>query len=107
MSSDRINLVPEQRFHARPAVVLTALVTMLHLSVLAGRLGKRALPADESVFAWQAANVGAPAEAAREESSSNPIRSYSAGQLSLNTGIAVVALTAWLRVMRVNGAHGR
>ena len=45
------------------------------------------------------------AAAVAEEPASNPHQSYSVGQLALTAGMAVVALTRWLRVMRVSGAR--
>ena len=91
----------------RPAVALAALVAALHLSVLAGRLGSRAIPSACDVLTWRAPAVGPADEPTSEQSPSNPQRTYSAGQLALDTGIAVVALTAWLRVMRTNGSRGQ
>lgn len=91
-------------------MALTALVTALNLSVLAGRLGGRVGPTRGDVLAWRAplSPVTGPAAdtQAEEPSSSNPTRTYSAGRLALNTGIAVVALAAWLSVMRINGSRG-
>lgn len=95
------------RPQARPAVALAALVAALHLSVLAGRLGSRAIPGPCDVLTWRAPAVGPADEPTSEQSPSNPQRTYSAGQLALDTGIAVVALTAWLRVMRTNGSRGQ
>lgn len=96
------------RTHRRPAVALAALVAVLHLSVLAGRLGNRRLvPGACNVLAWRAPATGPGDEtAAASQSPSNPQHTYSAGQLALDTGIAVIALAAWLRVMRLNGARG-
>lgn len=98
------------RLRREPAVVLTALVAALNLSVFAGRLGGRMGPTRGDVLAWRAplSPVAGPAGDTQtdEPSSSNPTRTYSAGRLALNTGIAVIALTAWLSVMRINGSRG-
>lgn len=98
------------RLQREPAVALAALVAVLNLSVLAGRLGGRMGPCRGDVLAWRApmaAMNGPPAETkTAEKPPSNPTRSYNAGQLALNTGVAVVALTAWLHVMRINGSRG-
>jgi hypothetical protein len=37
---------------------------------------------------------------------SNPIHTYCVGHLALTTGMAVIALAAWLQIMRINGAIG-
>jgi hypothetical protein len=98
------------RLQREPAVALAALVAVLNLSVLAGRLGGR-MPCRGDVLAWRApmaAMNGPDAETkTTDKRPSNPTRSYNAGRLALNTGIAVVALAAWLHVMRINGARGR
>lgn len=101
----------DARLRRDPAVALAALVTMLNVSVLAGRLGGRMGPTRGDVLAWRAPTSAIPGPAgeapAAEKPSSNPTRSYNAGQLALNTGIAVVALAAWLSVMRINGSRGQ
>ena len=105
-----INAVPRSRGRSPegPAVALAALVAMLHLSVLAGRPRGSASSYRGDVISWQAPAAGPAVEQKTEdESSSNPTHAYNAGQLSLNSGVAVVFLTAWLRVMRMNGTHGR
>jgi hypothetical protein len=87
---------------------LAALVAVLNLSVLAGRLGGRTIPGRNDVLTWQIPISGPTADrSTTEEPSANPTRAYSAGRLSLDTGIAVIALAAWLHVMRINGATGR
>jgi len=92
-------------------VALAALVAMLNLSVLAGRLGGRVSPSRGDVLAWRTSMAvvtgpaGEPSTPAMAPS--HPTRSYNAGLLALETGIAVFALTAWLSVMRINGARGQ
>lgn len=98
------------RFRREPAVALAALVAALNLSIFASRLGGRMSPTRGDVLAWRAplSPMTGPAGDTQtdEPSSSNPTRTYSAGRLALNTGIAVIALTAWLSVMRINGSRG-
>jgi hypothetical protein len=105
------SMSPRVRLQREPAVALAALVAVLNLSVLAGRLGGRTSPHRGDVLAWRApmtAITGPAGEAASSEKPpSNPTRYYNAGTLSLNTGIAVIALAAWLGVMRINGARGQ
>jgi hypothetical protein len=68
-------------------------------------------PSRGDVLSWQApmTPITGPASEvqASEEPPSNPTRIYNAGQLGLHCGIAVVALAAWLHVMRINGARGK
>lgn len=93
------------RLQKEPAMALAALVAVLNLAVLTHRPGGRLLfgPA----LAWRA-SAGAPAERNEaDKPAANPVRTYNVGQLALNTGIAVFALTVWLQVMRINGANGR
>ncbi len=100
----------DTRMRRDPAVVLAALVALLNVSILAGRLRGRMGPTRGDVLAWRV-SMPMPGPAgdaqAAEKPSSNPTRFYNAGQLSLDTGIAVVALAAWLSVMRINGARGQ
>lgn len=89
-----------------PAVALAALVAVLNLSIMAGRLGG-ASPR-HAVLAWRAPACGPASErGSAKEPPANPTRAYNAGRLALGTGIAVIALAAWLHVMRINGATGR
>jgi len=34
------------------------------------------------------------------------MHTFCAGQLALTLGMAVLTLTLWLQIMRINGAHG-
>jgi len=99
------------RLQREPAVILTALVAALNLSILAGRLGGRTSPYRGDVPAWRAPMTAVPGPtgeaASTEKPPSNPTRFYNAGTLALNTGIAVLALAAWLGVMRINGSRGQ
>ena len=103
---------PYRRRSQRPEMMLATLVAALHLFVLAGRLGGRVggrvTLRSNSEWVWQAPTDGpATNEPAREKTPSNPQRSYSAGQLALDTGVAVVALAAWLRTVRMNGSRSQ
>ena len=99
---------PYCRRSQRSEMMLATWVATLHLFVLAGRLGGRVAPRSNSEWVWQAPMDGpATHEPAREKTPSNPQRSYSAGQLALDTGVAVVALAAWLRIVRTNGSRSQ
>ncbi len=89
-------------------VGLAALVAALHLVVFAGRLTARSPLRGQSTFCvWRA-----PGTSASETSepvgrgASRPVRAYFAGHLSLNAGMAVLALARWLHIMRLTGTPG-
>lgn len=91
-----------------PAMALATLVAALHLSIWVGRLGERAGLTRPAVATWRLpAGASLVERGDGKAHSARPKRTYSAGQLALDTGVAVLALAAWLLVMRSNGSHGR
>lgn len=88
-------------------VGLAALVAALHLAVLTGRVSVR----------WAGARPGAlviwrmPQDTIRvaagksAQPPSRPTQTYSAGQLALAVGMAIVTLACWLHIMRLTGVH--
>ncbi|MGQ9648985.1 MAG: hypothetical protein ACUVXJ_02650 [Phycisphaerae bacterium] len=95
------------RWETVSPVGLAALVAALHLAVLTGRVSVR----------WAGARPGTlviwrmPQDAIRvvagksAQPSSRPIQTYSAGQLALAVGMAIVTLACWLHIMRLTGVH--
>ncbi len=102
------SVLAQSRTHPGPAMALAALVAVLHLSVLAGRPTGRMGSSRGDGLTWRAPACGLSTERSTADNSpANPTQTYSVGRLSLDTGIAVIALAAWLHVMRINGATGR
>jgi hypothetical protein len=91
------------------ALGLAAFVAALHVAVLAGRMSGR--PSQHGALSqihWQMPAEKSPdAPNHRDRIGSNPHRAYSVGRLALTRGMAVVALAAYLNVIRTNGALGR
>jgi len=96
---------------AEPVSVLglAAFVAALHVAVLACRVSGR--PSQHRALNqidWQMPAEKSPdAPNHRDRIGSNPHRAYSVGRLALTRGMAVVALAAYLNVIRTNGALGR
>lgn len=89
-------------------VGLAAVAAILHVVVFAGRMPVRSLHHEHGALpAWRMP-TGGQAEPRRvtEKVPSKPIQPFCAGQLCLALGMAVIALAAWLHIMRINGAHG-
>jgi len=88
---------------------LTALAAVLHVAVFTGRLPVQAFPSRTTThITWQepiSSSIGDVRNA--DKIPSNPIHTYCAGHLALILGMAVIALTAWLQIMRISGALGR
>ncbi len=88
---------------------LSALVAVLHLAVLAGRLSRRVPPLSPVArLAWRS-SPGGQAESVGQADArgSNPITSTWAGRLSLTAGMAVIGLAAWLHTMHTSGVVDR
>jgi hypothetical protein len=90
-------------------VGLAALVAALHLAVLTGRVPVWSVVGRAGTLQIWRVPADASATTARETGrvASRPVKSYSAGQLSLSAGMAIVALARWLRVMRLTGTQGQ
>lgn len=88
---------------------LAAFVAALHVAVLACRVSGR--PSQHRALSqihWPMPAERLPdALNHRDRIGSNPHRAYSVGRLALTRGMAVVALAAYLNVIRTNGALGR
>lgn len=87
---------------------LTAVVTALHVAVLARRVPVRGWqPGQAAPFIWQeSAEAPAIAQAITERTPSNPTHIFAVGQLALEAGMAIVTLAVWLHIMRINGVRG-
>jgi hypothetical protein len=85
-----------------------ALVTLLHMSVLAGRVSGRRLPEGQTVATWRMPpNGAAAARGETDKAPSHPVHAFSAGQLALNLGMAVITLAAWLHIVHRKGTLGQ
>jgi hypothetical protein len=91
------------------AVGLAAFVAALHMAVLAGHVsGRSSQQRALSQIRWRMPTDESPdAPCSRARIGSNPHRSYNCGRLELARGMAVVALAAFINVIRTNGALGR
>jgi hypothetical protein len=101
-------LVP--RHGALSPLGLATIVAALHLAALAGRVSARHPHGRHvAMLIWRPPKTQ-PAATARVESDrvpSNPTHSYSAGRLALAAGMAIVALTFQLQLMRLGAALSR
>lgn len=86
---------------------LAALVAALHLAVLTGRVSARWAGARPGVLViWRMPQDTLRVAADKsDQPPSRPTQSYSAGQLALAVGMAVVTLARWLHIMRLTGTH--
>jgi hypothetical protein len=86
---------------------VAAMVALLHLAVLAGRLRSQSAPGRPVAgLMWQLPRAEQVSTALRRERvPSNPLQSFSAGRLALAAGMAVLALANWLHITRVHGSH--
>jgi hypothetical protein len=87
---------------------LAAIVAALYVVILSSRVSARHPhgPA-ELLLSWRVPSVGETAAVESKEAPSNPHRTYNVGQLALTAGMAVIALTRWLHIMRISGARTR
>jgi hypothetical protein len=82
---------------------------VLHLAVITAGLsprsgGRRAL---SLVWECEQGSLRQPAvEADEDQARSNPHHTFCVGELSLTLGMAVVALAAWLQILRFSGVLG-
>jgi len=60
-----------------------------------------------TLLAWQAPVAGGVSRRVPERVPSKPVQTYAVGQLSLTLGVAVIALAAWLQIMRTHGIRGQ
>lgn len=100
------------RGHARQRetvspVGLAALVAALHLAVLTGRVSVRwAGNRPGTLMIWRMTGDAPGTNTGKsDQSPSRPTQTYSAGQLDLAVGMAVITLARWLHIMRLTGTH--
>ena len=89
-------------------MALATLVAALHLAVLARRMSA-GLESHRPVatLAWRAeGSAGVAVRREPDETPSHPSHRFSAGQLALTAGMAVVTLGRWLHIMRSNSSVG-
>jgi hypothetical protein len=84
---------------------VATIVAAIHVAILASRVHGRHHHRPISGLSWEAPRLSQTTAATAEEPPSNPRQSFSAGELALTIGMAVVALTLWLHVMRISGAR--
>lgn len=83
------------------------MIAALHLAVLARRVPMRSLHHRQmTLLTWRMPTAGSADSPRAAEPPSRPVQTFCAGQLALTLGMAVLALTLWLQIMRINGAHG-
>ena len=88
-------------------VGLAALVAALHLAVLTGRVSVcRAGTRPGTLMIWRMTGDALGTDTGKsDQSPSRPTQTYSAGQLDLAVGMAVITLARWLHIMRLTGTH--
>jgi len=87
---------------------MATLVAALHVAVLARRVSAR-WPVHSPTAAWAWRSDGgpvAPQSCEPERPPSHPSGHFSAGLLPLEAGVAVVARTRWLHIMRISSPIG-
>ncbi len=90
-------------------VGVTALAAAMQVAILAaGRFPCRSRSAAQVARLVWTAPLAESADTPRPASDapSNPTQRFTAGQLSLAFGMAVLTLTAWLQLLHVSGALG-
>ena len=87
---------------------LATLMAALHVAALARHVPIRRSSAGQvSRLIWRIPEERrATDRVSPDEAPSKPVHVFRAGQLALTGGVAVIALTLWLQVMRTNGATG-
>lgn len=84
---------------------LATIIAAIHVAILASRVHGRHHHRPLAGLNWEAPRLTQSTTAETQEPQSNPRQSFAAGELALTIGMAVVALTRWLHVMRISGAR--
>ena len=96
---------PSNRVERVSAFGLATIIAAIHVAILASRVQGRHHFRPISGMNWEVPRLTQSTTTSAEEPPSNPRQSFAAGELALTIGMAVVALTLWLHVMRISGAR--